>query len=288
MTYTVTPQAIRKTVQHTQDCENRVFRLIDDFRGFRCDGKGYDEGPGYPSSSGADVYVLGQKGNSAQINAMVSTSNFVAQYFDEEGSAQIVASNVTSVLQGVRPSPGDINPSGETITDLTYEFSDSSYSWDEDRDLKAREPFFGGGQYFDDDVNSVKAGIKRGIAFQKTILDTLDKDADMIKKAHKYGINSVLPAMFTLNYDDLMSIANDLFADKSEEGVMKANIYAELLGSTGTTASALVVRDLVIQGKFDNDRDAARALTGVAFHIRRPNRQLVEEFDKLFEGEFGR
>ena len=32
---------------------------------------------------------------------------------------------------------------------------------------------------------------------------------------------------------------------------------------------------------FQNDRDAARVLTAVAFHIRRPNKQLVREFEQL-------
>ena len=34
-------------------------------------------------------------------------------------------------------------------------------------------------------------------------------------------------------------------------------------------------------GKFDNDRDAARILTSVPYHIRRPNTQLVKEFEQL-------
>ena len=32
---------------------------------------------------------------------------------------------------------------------------------------------------------------------------------------------------------------------------------------------------------FQNDRDAARVLTAVPFHIRRPNKQLVREFEQL-------
>lgn len=38
---------------------------------------------------------------------------------------------------------------------------------------------------------------------------------------------------------------------------------------------------MVLAGKFDNDRDAARILTSVPYHIRRPNTQLVREFEKL-------
>ena len=39
------------------------------------------------------------------------------------------------------------------------------------------------------------------------------------------------------------------------------------------------VIDMVKNNKFDNDRDAARVLTSIPFHIRRPNKQLVEEFE---------
>ncbi len=50
VTYTVSKQAVRKTVSHTEDCENRVYRIVDDWRSFRCDGKTTNEGSGYPSS----------------------------------------------------------------------------------------------------------------------------------------------------------------------------------------------------------------------------------------------
>jgi len=36
-----------------------------------------------------------------------------------------------------------------------------------------------------------------------------------------------------------------------------------------------------LANKFDNDRDAGRILTAVPFHIRRPNKQLVQEYEKL-------
>lgn len=79
----------------------------------------------------------------------------------------------------------------------------------------------------------------------------------------------------------MKSLAEELLADKSEDGVMTSNIFLELLGSAGTSAAALVVRDLVLENKFDNDRDAARTLSSIPFHIRRPNTQLVKEFEKL-------
>ena len=58
-------------------------------------------------------------------------------------------------------------------------------------------------------------------------------------------------------------------ADKSDLGVHKSNLFNEYLGNAGTTAAALVVRDLILENKFDTERDAGRILTAVAFHIRR-------------------
>ena len=58
-------------------------------------------------------------------------------------------------------------------------------------------------------------------------------------------------------------------------------MFHEYLGSTGTTAAAMVIKDLVMEEKFKNDRDAGRVLTSVAYHIRRPNTQLVKEYESL-------
>ena len=63
-------------------------------------------------------------------------------------------------------------------------------------------------------------------------------------------------------------------------GLSTKNCF-RITGSTGTTAAAMVIRDLVKDRKFDNCRDTARVLISVPFHIRRPNRQLVEEFAQL-------
>ena len=81
-------------------------------------------------------------------------------------------------------------------------------------------------------------------------------------------MNNLLPAFHALDYASLKSIADEFLADKSEAGVSKSNVFNELLSSCGTTASAMVIRDLILEGKYDNDRDAARALTAVPFHIR--------------------
>ena len=76
----------------------------------------------------------------------------------------MVFTNSTSELVSVKSSPGDLSVSGETITDLKYEFSDAAYKWDEDRDLKAVEPTFTVGSLYSEDAGKLKAAIKKGIA----------------------------------------------------------------------------------------------------------------------------
>ena len=189
----------------------------------------------------------------------------------------------------VKSSSGDISASGKTITDLTYEWADAEYKWDQDRDLKAREPFFASGQYFSvSDVEVAKQTIIKGISFQKSLLEDLNTDQESIDKAHRFGINSILPAFYTLDYATLRSLADTFFADKSDSGIFKANLFGEILANTGTTAAALLVRDLVMEKKFDNERDAARILSSVPFHVRRPNTQLVKEYEKLLSFDGGR
>jgi len=280
VTYTVTEKKVIKTVSHTDDCENRVFRVLDDYRGMVCDKK---EGLGYPASLATTVFMVEKEGSQYTVKKLVSTGTFVAQFFEEEGSTQFVHTNSTSVLVSVKASPGDISVSGTTITDLSYEFSDTEYKWDADRDLKAREPVFSTGTFYEEDQAKIQDGIKKGIAFQKTLIESLDKDPETLQKAHQYGINNILPAFYALDYNSLKGLAEQLFADKSEAGVATSNVYYELLSSAGTTAAALVIRDLVLENKFDNDRDAYRVLTGVPFHIRRPNTQLVKEYEKLLD-----
>lgn len=278
---------VYKTVAHLKDCRNRKFRKIDDWRGYRCDmdykNPGRIESTDGLFSHSTTAYKLEKDGSGFVVKKMVTNGGVVAQFFETEGVSHFTWVNITSILVDKKSSSGDISASGETFDNLEYEFEDAEYKWNVDRDLKAREPFFSSGEYFSDDQGETKAALKRGLEAQKQILHTLENSPEAVQKAHQYGINTLYPALYALNYDSLMSLADELLADKSEDGVMKANLFLELLGAAGTTASALVIRDMVLQNKFDNDRDAARTLSAVPFHIRRPNTQLVQEFEKLLD-----
>ena len=74
----------------------------------------------------------------------------------------------------------------------------------------------------------------------------------------RYGIENMRPLMWHMSYDTLMSIYNKVWNDKSEGGKVKSNVYTELLGSTGTSASAMAVKEIITSQKYDNCRDAAR------------------------------
>ena len=268
-----------------KDCRNRKFRTVDDWRGHRCDidysNPTRIEGTDGLFSHSTTSYFVEKDGGNFVVKGMQTNGGVVAQFFETEGVSHFSWVNITSTLVDQKSSSGDISGSGENIDNLGYEFEDSSYKWNADRDLKAREPFFSSGEYFSDDQGETKAALKRGLEAQKQILHTLDNTPEAIQKAHQYGINTLFPAIYALNYDSLKGLAEELLADKSEDGVMKSNLYLELLGGAGTTASAIAIRDLVLENKFDNDRDAARTLSAVPFHIRRPNTQLVQEFEKL-------
>ena len=75
----------------------------------------------------------------------------------------------------------------------------------------------------------------------------------------------MFPALYALDYSNLKSLAEELLDDKSDSGVTKAKVFVEMLASAGTSASSMVVIDLVKAGRLNKDRDAAMALTKVIY-----------------------
>ena len=110
-----------------------------------------------------------------------------------------------------------------------------------------------------------------------------DHDQETISKLHKFGAGSAMPVLYALDFNSLSSVFDQLKADTSERGVMKQNLFREFATETGTAASAMWIKDAVSKNLFESERDSARAVTGVAFHVRRPNKQLVEEYAQLVE-----
>merc|ERR1711881_8544 len=107
VSYTATENMIIKSVSHMADCKNRKYRLIDDWRGYRCD---------------MDFKNPEKK---TSVDGMATTSALIAQFYETEGMSHFAHANLTSVLVAQRASPNDISVSGDTLTDLAYEFEDA-------------------------------------------------------------------------------------------------------------------------------------------------------------------
>ena len=72
----------------------------------------------------------------------------VAQMFGAEGFSQMAVVNTTAVLVEESSNPGGISGGGKHLESLIYEFSDAEYKWNNNRDLKAKEPFTSSGMSF--------------------------------------------------------------------------------------------------------------------------------------------
>jgi hypothetical protein len=71
--------------------------------------------------------------------------------------------------------------------------------------------------------------------------------------------------------------------DTSEKGVEKFQIFRELLGAAGSSPAAVLVKDFIVQGELE-DRDAARMLSSIPYHLRFPSKSLLadDEMGSLF------
>ena len=67
-----------------------------------------------------------------QLKAIISMGTWVARFYGNEGSTQIIHTNSTSVLVNVKGG-GGLSASGKTITDLRYEWDADDFAWDKDR-----------------------------------------------------------------------------------------------------------------------------------------------------------
>ena len=133
---------------------------------------------------------------------MTTTSSLVAQMYETEGMSHFAYVNVTSILTNQKSSSGDIRfISGHTLNSLEYEFADSDYKWDQSRDLKAREPFFSSGDFYENDQNTLKGAVKKILNAIHENLHSKDIDDATIQKAHKMGLDSAMMPMFAMNYE---------------------------------------------------------------------------------------
>jgi len=285
VSYIFTDEMIYKTVAHMKDCKNRTIRYIDDWRGLQCDAdvctdlrqKNNTDG----LWSGANTQYKIENG---EIKMLHLSGSLVSHMYEKEGMSYWANVNATLEFVNKKSSSNDIKVEMNTadkFETLRYEWADQEYKWDLDRDLKAREPYLASGDFKDYDQNSLKQQFMKGLERVIENYKVHDASASTVHHQHMNGVNSLYWYLYYMDYKTLKSIGEEYFKDRTPTGVTKSNMFNEYLGNTGTTASALVIRDFILKKKFDNDRDAARVLTAVAFHIRRPNKQLVREFEQL-------
>lgn len=281
VTYSVTPHMVHKSIVHGSDCPQRKLRVFDDMGGYFCT-KDYKPPPTEGLNSREFTwYKFHQDGDQKAIKEIRHHEAFVLQQYESDGVSHLLHTNISMILEGTKPSSGDISVSGETVDTLAFDFGDQDYGWDKSRDLRAQEPFFSTPNYFDNAQDDYKAAIKRGIANVKDLMNTFETDKTTIMKMHQTGLNSLYPAMNGMDYDTIISLVDELRDDKSEEGVFRFNVFCELLGSTGTAPSIMAIKEMIKTSRFDNKRDAMRVLGSIPFHVRKPNKQLVEEMEEL-------
>ena len=95
-------------------------------------------------------------------------------------------------------------------------------------------------------MDSLKDAIRKGISFQKTLMENLDTDKESIQKAHKFGPNNVLPAFYAMDYAALKSLSDEFFSDKSDTGIFKANVFGEMLANTGKSFTLHKCKQILI------------------------------------------
>ena len=206
------------------------------------------------------------------------------RFYGNKGSSKFIYTRRNLQLQEVKRSSRNINPTGTTkFKDLKYEMV-NTYAWNEDRDLKASEELLDGGSLFQADQNIYIQGAMTALDEIYNNFDIHDASEDNVEKLHKYGVESALPFMFGMNYNSIQSVFDTLDGDSSEEGVAKKKMFLEFLGSTGTGASALFIMDCVKGGRcFEDNQSSGRAILGIPYHVRRPNKQLVMKMKEMVD-----
>ena len=74
---------------------------------------------------------------------------------------------------------------------LRYEWADQEYKWDQDRDLKAREPYLASGDFQEYDQNSLKQQFMKGLERVIENYKVHDHSASAVNHQHMNGVNSL-------------------------------------------------------------------------------------------------
>jgi hypothetical protein len=309
---------VTKGVDHLSHCVNRRYRYFSNINGHTCnadptlenkflkkifkdidqpqDAKNYASGmlqvytPTEPlfSEATSRFYLVPTGGNgNYRIEKLFTFGNVIIQPFSEEGASYISVSNSTLILKEMKSSDDSISVSSPvTLDNLEFQFEDGDRSWQTPVDLKAREHLFRMGYYIDEDQETLKQAFLYGLENFVKDLATYKiqyHTADEIEKLHQEGIQRLFPAFYTLDYESLKSLKNNYFKDKTEQGISKSNIFIEMLSMAGTNPAAVLIKEMIKDKEFASDITAAKTITSVPFHIRKPNRELVKMYEELLD-----
>ena len=306
MQYVVTDQIISKSVSHFKDCKERKFRVVDDYRGFRCDGDWAlqarqvgdqwlegQTGPEPLYSTANTAFMVEARGDKYHVQKMVMSASVAAQFYETEGVSSFINVNRSFTLKNIKTSDGSLRPSNSEmveITDLTFETNDDNYQWNSDRDLKGVERFWSFQDELLEEIPSQTVVQQQLLLALSYLRENLHFDGkpnqEQLNNLHKFGALALTRVILLMDYDNILDTYTKLKAGATDdEGKAALNMFREFLVEAGTSAAALALRDLVLTGVIDNDSEAARALSGVAFHLRRPSLALVTELAEILESK---
>lgn len=304
-------QVVTKNVVHLKDCVNRRYRQFNNLMGRTCNAdpsmekkfmqvlQNPDHAEDYASvmtqsytpteplfsEATTSFWLAPVNGDVFKIQKIFSFGNIIVQPFTEEGASHVTVSNSTLTLKEVKASSDDITVSGEENFDnVEFEFEHGEWKWDQDVDMKKREHLFATGFFVDEEQSVFVERLQHAIdhfvsEMYKYKINYHTKDE--VEEMHKDGIQRVIPYMYSLNYDSLHQLKEIFFSDITEAGVYKRNVFTEILPMAGTNPAAYLIKEMVENNEFDSDADAARAVTSVPFHIRRPTKTLVKLYEEL-------
>lgn len=303
-------KVIHKSVAHLKDCVNRRYRHHDNLNGKACNAdpkmeekfrkvlqnpenaqdyasamiQSYTPTEPLFSEATTSFFLYPVNGDIYKIERMFSFGNVIVQPFSEEGATFTTVSNSTMILKEIHAITADIEVTGDLHENVEFQFEDGEWAWNNPLDLKEREHLYSIGYYLDETQDTLKDTLEKGIENFVTEMikyKTQHYTQDEINRMHTAGIQRLFTVMIPLNYDSLVALKDKYFKETSEKGIFERNVFTELLPMAGTNPAAVLIFDMLKNKEFETDADAARILTSVPFHIRKPTQTLVQYYDPL-------
>ena len=74
---------------------------------------------------------------------------------------------------------------------MSYEFADTDFAWNKNRDLRSREPFFSSGEYLEENQAALKVAFEESFEMVLSNLGKHGHDDEEVQKQHKHGVQSL-------------------------------------------------------------------------------------------------